>query len=70
MRTGMKKTNGKRQPHKTNGKRQQQIRMDDDLKARIRDYQQKVQKETGLEVNFSTIVRTLIEKALDAAKIP
>lgn len=68
MRTGMKKTNGKRQ--KTNGKRQQQIRMDDHLKSRIRKYQEKVQVETGLEVNFSTIVRTLIEKTLDAEKIP
>ena len=72
MRTGMK-TNGKQQPRKTKDKQireQQQIRMKEALKERIRRYQQQVIEETGLEVNFSSAVRSLIEKALDAAKVP
>lgn len=56
----------KRQPLKTNGKHQQQIRMDDALKGRIRDYQRRKQSETGLEVTFSGAVRALIEKGLEA----
>jgi transposase len=62
------KTAGKRQPGKANGKRQQQIRMDDALKARIRGYQQQVHRDTGLEVSFSSAVRSLIEKGLEAAQ--
>ena len=62
------KTNGKRQSNKANGKRQQQIRMDDALKDRIRKYQQKVERDTGLEVSFSSAVRSLIEKGLEAAQ--
>lgn len=62
------KTNGKRKLHKANGKRQQQIRMDDALKDRILTYQQKVEKDTGLEVSFSSAVRSLIEKGLEAAQ--
>ena len=62
------KTNGKRQPPKANGKQQQQVRMDDDLKARIRKYQQQVGKDTGLEVSFSSAVRSLIEKGLEAVQ--
>jgi hypothetical protein len=72
MRTGMK-THGKQQPRKTKDKpirEQQQVRMKEALKDRIRRYQQQVIEETGLEVNFSSAVRSLIEKALDAANVP
>ena len=51
-----------------NGKRQHQIRMDDGLKVRIRKYQQRVECVTGLEVSFSSAVRSLIEKGLEAAQ--
>lgn len=68
MRTGMKKTNGKRQPNKNNGKRQQQIRMDDDLKARINEYREGLEKEKGLEISFSSATRSLIEKGLEASQ--
>lgn len=60
----MKKTN-----HSSN-KSQNQIRMDDDLKARIRKYQEKLEKTTsGLEVSFSSATRLLIEKGLEAMKL-
>jgi len=63
------KTNGKRQSRKVNGKRQQQIRMDDDLKDRINKYREKLMvEERGLEVSFSSAVRSLIEKGLEAAQ--
>jgi len=62
------KTPGKRQPRKTNGKRQQQIRMDDDLKERVNAYREKLEREKDLEVSFSSAVRSLIEKGLEAAQ--
>jgi hypothetical protein len=46
-------------------KSQNQIRMDDALRQRIRKYQQKLEKATGLEVSFSSTVRLLIEKGLE-----
>ena len=52
----------------SSGKRQHQIRMDDGLKDRIRKYQQRVERDTGLEVSFSSAVRSLIEKGLEAAQ--
>lgn len=68
--TGMK-TNGSRRPKASKPIReQQQIRMKEALKDRIHRYQQMLHDDTGLEVNFSSAVRTLIEKALDAAKVP
>lgn len=54
----------------TNGgaaKHQQGVRMDEELEARIRKYQELVQKKTGLEVSFSSAVRSLIERGLEAA---
>jgi hypothetical protein len=65
-------TNGTQQPRKTKGKQireQQQIRMKEALKARIRRYQEKVHADTGLEINFSSATRSLIERGLDAAGI-
>jgi hypothetical protein len=60
MRIKMKKNSSS-----SSKKQQNQIRMDDELKDRIRKYQQKVMKSTGLEVSFSSAVRSLIEKGLD-----
>jgi predicted DNA-binding protein len=42
------------------------IRMDDKLKTRINKYREQVQKSTGLEVGFSSVMRALIEKGLEA----
>jgi hypothetical protein len=61
------KTNGKK-TRKATGKRQQQIRMDDDLKERVNGYREKLEKEKDLEVSFSSAVRSLIEKGLEAAQ--
>jgi hypothetical protein len=47
--------------------KQTQVRMSDALKARIRKYQQKIHKDTGFTISFSTAVRTLIERGLDEA---
>jgi hypothetical protein len=47
-------------------RKQYQLRVEDALMLRIREYQQKVSKETGFEIGFSAAVRTLIEKGLDA----
>ena len=62
---------------KTNGKRKQQdaleqegIRMSGALKDRIHRYQKKVKDEMGLTVSFSEATRSLLDKALDAAKVP
>jgi hypothetical protein len=44
--------------------RQRQIRTDDALEMRIGRYREKLEKSTGLEVSFSQVVRTLIEKGL------
>lgn len=49
--------------------KQNQIRMTDDLKARIRAYQDKVHKDTGAEVNFSEAVRALLDKSLKAVRL-
>lgn len=46
-------------------KKQQQIRMDEKLKARIRVHQEKLRKQTGVAISFSAAVRSLIEKGLD-----
>lgn len=55
---------------KPTGKSQNQIRMDDDLKARILEYQERLKKATsGLEVSFSSAARSLIEKGLEAVKL-
>ena len=59
----MKRTNGSERT------KQNQIRMTDDLKERIHEYQKKVFKETGIELNFSETVRSLVEKSLKAAKL-
>jgi len=50
----------------TNGsnKSQNQIRMDDELKARVGKYQQYLLKTTSLEVSFSAAVRALLEDGL------
>jgi hypothetical protein len=51
-------------------KSQNQIRMDDALKARISKYQKKLEDATsGLEVSFSSAARSLIEKGLEAVKL-
>lgn len=42
------------------------IRMSDDLVDRIRIYKQNLSDKHGLEVNFSSVVRSLIEKGLEA----
>ena len=56
---------------KTDGsnKSQNQVRMDEDLKARIRKYQQQIEKTTGLEISFSSAIRSLTEKGLEAVKL-
>lgn len=46
---------------------QTQIRMSSVLRARIEKYQKSVEKQTGLKVTFSTAVRALLEKGLEAA---
>ena len=51
-------------------KSQNQVRMDDALKTRIRKYQKKLEDGTsGLEVSFSSATRSLIEKGLEAVKL-
>jgi hypothetical protein len=52
-----------------NNKSQNQIRMDDVLKERIRKYQQKLEKASDIEVSFSSATRSLIEKGLEAVKL-
>jgi predicted DNA-binding protein len=61
----MKRTN------ETGSKRtkQNQIRMTDDLKDRIHEYQKKLHREKGIQVNFSEAVRALIERGLKEAKL-
>ena len=51
-----------------NSKHQQQIRMDESLKTRIREFQARMRKATGLEVTFASAVRTLIKKGLEVAQ--
>lgn len=53
---------------KPNGNKshQNQIRMDDELQARVHKYRLKFEKETGLKVSFSSAVRLLVEKGLEA----
>lgn len=58
----MKKTNG-------SNKSQNQIRMDDALKARIGKYREKLKEKSDLEVSFSSAARSLIEKGLEAVKL-
>lgn len=58
----MKRTTGSKRT------KQNQIRMTDDLKDRIHKHQEKLRKETGLQVNFSEAVRALIEKGLEEAR--
>lgn len=41
----------------------QGVRMDDKMRIRIAAYQKHVQ-QTGLEVTFSSLIRTLIDKGL------
>lgn len=51
-------------------KSQNQIRMDDELKARITKYKERLEKTTsGLEVSFSSATRALIEKGLETVKL-
>lgn len=47
--------------------RQTQIRMGDDLRKEIDEYRDRVKRDSGLEVAFSTAVRTLIRKGLEVA---
>lgn len=49
-------------------KSQNQVRMDETLKARIFKYQKKL-KTSGLEVSFSAAARSLIEKGLEMVKL-
>lgn len=49
-----------------NGKHQQGVRMDERLRARIRQYQQQMEKTTGLEISFAAAMRSLLEKGLEA----
>ncbi len=49
------------------GKHQQGVRMDESMEARVRKYADRLSKETGLEVSFSSAVRKLIEKGLEAS---
>ena len=50
-------------------KSQNAIRMDDELKDRIHQYQQQLEKSAGLEVSFSSAARSLIEKGLEKVKL-
>lgn len=54
---------------RTTGSNQNQIRMTDAFKARIRKYQDKMLRETGLEINFSEAVRALIDRSLKEARL-
>jgi len=47
--------------------KQTQVRMSDGLKGRIRDYQDRICKATRFKISFSTAVRVLIEKGLEAS---
>jgi len=47
-------------------KRQQQFRTDDDLDARIRKGQQKIQKNIGMKISFAAAIRFILEKGLEA----
>jgi hypothetical protein len=51
------------------GKRQHQIRMDDVFRGRIRKYQEKLVKATGMDVTLSDAMRSLIEKSLQAESL-
>ena len=53
------KNGGKPAPHV-----QRQIRMSRTLLDQIHRYQKKVQKETGAEIRWSSVVRSLIERGL------
>jgi hypothetical protein len=49
-------------------KQQHQIRMDDALKKRIMKYQERVQRDTGIAVSFSSVVRLLLDKGLEGVQ--
>jgi hypothetical protein len=44
------------------------LRMSKDLDARIRAYQKELRDKYGIETNFSSTVRTLIEQGLKASR--
>jgi hypothetical protein len=50
-------------------KKQNQIRMDEALKTRIRKYQKQEGERIGFEVSFSAAVRKLIDMGLESARI-
>lgn len=58
-----------RRPSGTKRAKQNQIRMTDELKARIRKYQERLRKDTGAQVNFSETVRALLDQSLKAARL-
>lgn len=62
----MGRTNDGQRKKQRPRRRQQQIRMEDDLKARIHKYQEEESERVGYEVTFSAVVRKLIEKGLEA----
>lgn len=47
--------------------KQVQIRMDEELMVRVKNYLQKLEKDDNLKISFSSASRSLIEKGLDAA---
>jgi hypothetical protein len=55
----------KKKPQVTKGAARQ-LRMSPDLEARILAYQKELRDKFGIENNFSSTVRTLIEKGLKA----
>ena len=57
---------GKREKREKKEK-QTQVRMGSSLLTRIDEYRARIKREKGLEVAFSTAVRTLIEKGLEVA---
>jgi len=60
----MKRTGKSKQTTKQN-----QIRMTEELKSRIRRYQEKLREDTGAKVNFSETVRALLDQSLKAVHL-
>ena len=56
-------------PTKKASQSQNQIRMDEPMKVRVRKYQLQLEKDTGMKVSFSSATRSLIAKGLDVVGV-
>ena len=46
-------------------KRPMQLRLDDELREQVSEYQKRLKEETGVDENFSLAVRSLLRKGLE-----